>query len=636
MSSVAKDNDVLTAIPDQVSGTGENARPQPVALEVPVSVNGVRTVAGSEKREPFSESTKTVLIFGNGAVVRLCSSVAPGQLLFLTNDKTRKEVVCQVVKSKNYQNVSGYVELEFTEAVANFWGMRFPASATSATPQNSAAALAASAAAAAATVNSATESSSRNSESESKTRISSETRAAQQPSANIPQTENDSPRVSAATGTVGARPDKPSNVVEFSKPKPLAPVVPEPASTQSSKSLLDEEEVKIPSWLEPLARNAAIAASAQTQRESTSTIEEHTDFEDAVEIEDPIPVAVEKPAKAQKSEKTEKSHEAPATREVPISSYGTHFLAEERVTSASATSSAGGSEKKLLIIGVAAAILVVAGGGAWYLQQQRAGGNAVNAAAAVTSSAPVSATTPATNGSQVESATSGISAAQPSTSGTNSSSAVNSESAPAVSASESANPPSPKSANFIDAAKSPASASSSNKRLATVDTAETEALAPKKSSLGTVTLSAPVLTKRVVHSYSPEEGVSLEAAPNTTAENLDSGLVATSKQPAAPAPTPVARPIGGQVKEPTLISSMPPLYPSAAKVQKVDGDVKIDALIGINGRVTGTKVISGPTLLRDPAIDAVKRWKYQPATLNGQAVPMHLTVTVQFKLQPTQ
>src|ERR1700675_3568894 len=99
---------------------------QPVTLEVPVTVNGARAVEGSEKREPFSETTSTVLVLANGAVIRLSSSVAPGQLLFLTNEKTKKEVVCQVVKSKNYRSASGYVELEFTEPVLGFWGMRFP------------------------------------------------------------------------------------------------------------------------------------------------------------------------------------------------------------------------------------------------------------------------------------------------------------------------------------------------------------------------------------------------------------------------------------------------------------------------------------------------------------------------------
>src|SRR5712691_9714754 len=134
MPPTVKESDISTARPEASQkpsstsiSTGETAiKQQPVALEVPVSVNGARAVDGSDKREPFSEATKTVLIFGSGAVIRLSSSVAPGQLLFLTNEKTKKEVVCQVVKSKNYRNVSGYVELEFTEPVVGFWGMRFP------------------------------------------------------------------------------------------------------------------------------------------------------------------------------------------------------------------------------------------------------------------------------------------------------------------------------------------------------------------------------------------------------------------------------------------------------------------------------------------------------------------------------
>src|SRR5271156_3288974 len=136
MAPMSKEGDLLTAPPQSAVatpsatpfgvGTETTNRPLPVALEVPVTVNGARTVEGSDKREPFSETTKTVLVFGNGAVIRLGSPVAAGQLLFLTNEKTKKEVVCQVVKSKNYKSVSGYVELEFTESVVGFWGMRFP------------------------------------------------------------------------------------------------------------------------------------------------------------------------------------------------------------------------------------------------------------------------------------------------------------------------------------------------------------------------------------------------------------------------------------------------------------------------------------------------------------------------------
>src|SRR6266849_6530641 len=133
MPPTVKENESLATRPEAAqrpaptTSPGEAAiKQQPVALEVPVTINGARALEGSDKREPFAESTKTVLIFGNGAVIRLSSSVTHGQLVFLTNEKTKKEVVCQVVKSKNYRNVSGYVELEFTESAVGFWGMRFP------------------------------------------------------------------------------------------------------------------------------------------------------------------------------------------------------------------------------------------------------------------------------------------------------------------------------------------------------------------------------------------------------------------------------------------------------------------------------------------------------------------------------
>src|SRR5947207_9794787 len=147
MAPIAKEPEAFTSensnsgtISNAGSNSGSNSRSnpgsnpgagksQPAALEISVTVNGARTVQGSEKREPFSESTRTVLVFASGAVIRLASPVAAGQLVFLTNEKTKKEVVCQVVKSRSHSNASGYVELEFTEPSAGFWGMRFPSEA---------------------------------------------------------------------------------------------------------------------------------------------------------------------------------------------------------------------------------------------------------------------------------------------------------------------------------------------------------------------------------------------------------------------------------------------------------------------------------------------------------------------------
>src|SRR5580693_697514 len=78
MPPTIKENDTLTAASETAARpastpalSSDGFKQQPVALEVEVTVNGARTIEGSDKREPFSETTKTVLVFGNGAVIRL-------------------------------------------------------------------------------------------------------------------------------------------------------------------------------------------------------------------------------------------------------------------------------------------------------------------------------------------------------------------------------------------------------------------------------------------------------------------------------------------------------------------------------------------------------------------------------------
>src|SRR5215831_17745327 len=101
---------------------------EPVALEIPVVATGARPGPAGSKRELFSEETVTVLVFEKGAVIRLSAGVADGQLLFLTNKKTGKEVVTQVVRKRSFRPTSCYVDLEFTEESPGFWGIEFPKS----------------------------------------------------------------------------------------------------------------------------------------------------------------------------------------------------------------------------------------------------------------------------------------------------------------------------------------------------------------------------------------------------------------------------------------------------------------------------------------------------------------------------
>src|SRR5215510_5785729 len=105
------------------------ASEEPVALETAVIATGARPGDTGAKRELFSEETQTVLVFERGAVIRLSAGVADGQLLFLTNQKSGKEVVTQVVRKRSFRPTSCYVDLEFTEASPGFWGIEFPKSA---------------------------------------------------------------------------------------------------------------------------------------------------------------------------------------------------------------------------------------------------------------------------------------------------------------------------------------------------------------------------------------------------------------------------------------------------------------------------------------------------------------------------
>jgi protein TonB len=797
MPPTVKENEILTARPETAQRPASTStlsgdtsvKQQPVALEVSVTVNGARAVEGSDKREPFSETTKTVLVFGNGAVIRLSSSVAPGQLLFLTNEKTKKEVVCQVVKSKNYRNVSGYVELEFTESVVGFWGMRFPSDRIGSGPQpgapapiNSSSAggslaiprpVAPNVAAPAANIaprvlapkpavpisvvrdaapkvaeaKFSIPTASKVVESAEKKPIapvaplSSGLSTSFDPGAplNLPAVTPAVPVVPVVSATpvstipeitVNSAPAEPvvpatvlfdsprasemqasflepakspavpltasvPNLLSLFEAKPAAPaVVPPPPAPPSIdpetealkqhtarlqkqlssmlfseapaapptvsvqipnaspvviqkelaesaakvlemshtrvpatvpakpvepvkldplpvKSSLHDEEMKIPAWLEPLARNAAAPSSTQEliEREKAKRLAEQPNTEEVA---------------AETFAATEDLH----IPELPLPTFGDSLPVDE--VKSTRESGSGSSSKGILIGAIAAGVLLLAGGGWWYMRPQSGG---VQASAAQASSVQAS----------------GLSAPGES-----------SPSQPKGNASLQTNPPvqtNPASLTNISAQSNspsnplgvvPASASAATSRNAqpssnpvnggagTTSSAAAQPVAPqpKKVVLGEVHLAAPKVTARrnAQNGGEADAGIALsnDEQPQPGAEALNAGLLSGTKQPSAPvAPLPV----GGDVKQAKLISSVSPVYPTLAKNQHVSGSVLVDALIDATGHVTTMKVVSGPTLLHQAAMDALKQWKYQPAALDGKPVSMHLTVTIQFRLQ---
>jgi TonB family protein len=114
---------------------------------------------------------------------------------------------------------------------------------------------------------------------------------------------------------------------------------------------------------------------------------------------------------------------------------------------------------------------------------------------------------------------------------------------------------------------------------------------------------------------------------------LEAPIADILSSPAIPSPISGSVPAGGQIQVARLLKSVPPVYPQFARLNHISGDVTLDALIDAAGNVTELKVISGPPILRQAAIDAVRQWKYEPARLNGKPVAIHLGLTVKFHLQ---
>ena len=81
-----------------------------------------------------------------------------------------------------------------------------------------------------------------------------------------------------------------------------------------------------------------------------------------------------------------------------------------------------------------------------------------------------------------------------------------------------------------------------------------------------------------------------------------------------------------------LIQKTTPVYPQIAKQARVSGTVVIQATITKNGTVDNLRVVNGPTMLRQSALDAVKSWRYRPYLLDGEPVDVETTVSVTFSL----
>jgi protein TonB len=105
--------------------------------------------------------------------------------------------------------------------------------------------------------------------------------------------------------------------------------------------------------------------------------------------------------------------------------------------------------------------------------------------------------------------------------------------------------------------------------------------------------------------------------------------------PPPPAPEPTEGPlrVGGDVKAPVAINRAKPDYTELARKAHVNGVVVVEAIVNRQGEVEQVKVLKGlPMGLSEQAVDAVKKWRFKPGTLNGEPVDVIFTLTVTFTL----
>lgn len=92
--------------------------------------------------------------------------------------------------------------------------------------------------------------------------------------------------------------------------------------------------------------------------------------------------------------------------------------------------------------------------------------------------------------------------------------------------------------------------------------------------------------------------------------------------------------ITGDMERPVLLEKVEPSYPEVARRARIDGKVTVRAVIAPDGNVESVEVFASTNPLFDQAaVDAVRKWRYRPALMNGRPVRVYFSVVVSFRIR---
>jgi hypothetical protein len=599
----------------------ETVRNKATVLEVPVTIQGSKTVEGAEQREVFSETTKTTLVFDNGAVVKLNARVLPGQCVFLRNDQSGREILCKVLDPKTGQ--AGYTDLEFSSYDPNFWDVsaeKPAAGGPKLTAQDRLEAGANSPVAAPAFRSSAPageEFSVRAEEPGSDGQKSAAQKKIDEAVRNLvtaPSAESSGPRgETPASFLESPKPPKTgSTLVASTLPEILMPAHEAPTLALKSESSTHETvPASVPESVTPAKAAGTLLASASPATLlpagdspigalKSEPTDDELDWNEAKDAEMLAALAT--------MEAGSKSNREPAAKNTP------EPKARVRETASADAQKKGGSDahaanansaikakvfstpashigklralaagKNPIVIGIVAFVLLAALlGFAWRMKSgfsSRSSNRPASASAQAKHPAP-----------------------------------------PATPASSQA-PASTVAARADNGVATPAQAAPNTHQPYASATEKREAADAQNGPTATAAIRAVPVTKRLKDSTA-------SAAPKAAATEILNSADRQVLGLATPRKTNEQDSRGNF--PPEIVSQTPPSIPSWAKDLDVAQVVKLDALIDEKGNLVETKPISGPRVLQSAAERAVELWVFEPALSDGKPVAARMVLTVQF------
>ena len=157
--------------------------------------------------------------------------------------------------------------------------------------------------------------------------------------------------------------------------------------------------------------------------------------------------------------------------------------------------------------------------------------------------------------------------------------------------------------------------------------------------------SAPINSPNSNHKTSPslpdasptatDKQSGLESAELTGAKtdsNVETTPVNIESEPPSPAPRPILKPVSGGVLNGIALSLPSPVYPETARRLRTAGVVTVEVVVDETGKVISAVATSGPSLLRDVAVQAALRARFSPTKLSGQPVKVSGLINYKFAL----